>query len=755
MLFIKNYNGFFIFFKIVSNILVLILPIHLCYAEEPLVNFIEIKGVKRIEEGAVRARLTQKTNEPLSRDKIASDIKSIYQMGYFDNVRVEIDFFEGGLKLIYNVSEKPTIIKIAFNGNEEFDDDKLKEHTTIVTGSIADITLIQDNVLSLKKFYEDEGYYLAEIFPIVHYVSESEVNITFEIREGDKIKIKTVKITGNQAISDKQIRKAMKIRRWWLFSFLTGSGYVKKDVLKDDVRRIMDLYYNHGYIDVVVSEPRIELSGDKKRLIVSLEVSEGDQYRISSVKTEGFHVFPGEQIEEMIALKKGELFNKKVLGETIKTLTEFYSEKGYALISITPQLVPNKKEKTVIVGLHFDEGSLYKIGRIEITGNTITRDKVIRRDVVLNEGDIFNSKKIKRSYQKLNNLNFFETVELLPRPQPEEDIVDIDIKVKEKRTGFINLGGGYSSIDKFVALIQLTQTNLFGRGQYVQINAELGGRGSLYEISFREPWFLDRPISFTLSIFRTEREFIDYSRKAIGGSFGFGKRFAEYWSAGISYKYEDVTVFNVAENASSRIREQEGDSTTSSITTSIRRDTRDNFLDPTRGSRNSLFVTFAGLGGTNAFLKGEIDSLWFYPIDPVTISLRGRLGYATGILDKGLPIFERFLVGGINTVRGLNLGEAGPRDEAGSLIGGTKELIFNTELIFPIYKEVRLKGVLFFDAGNAYDKDVPLGPLRYTTGAGVRWLSPFGPIRIEYGFNLDRREGEESGKVEFAFGSAF
>lgn len=305
-------------------------------------------------------------------------------------------------------------------------------------------------------------------------------------------------------------------------------------------------------------------------------------------------------------------------------------------------------------------------------------------------------------------------------------------------------------------MVELTQGNLFGKGQFIKLRAELGGRTTFYDITFRDPWFMDKPISFSTSIYNITREYIEYEKKATGFGISFGKRFSEYWSSDIAYNFEHAKIFNVEEDASKIITEQEGTNTTSSITPSLVRDSRDNYLDPSRGSRNSLYVTYAGLGGTNNFVKGEIDSAWYFPIGRTTAMLRGRFGYAAGFGNKELPLYERFYVGGIYTVRGLGFGEAGPRDkETGDPIGGTEELIFNAEYIFPIISDIRLKGVVFFDAGNAYESFKKLGELRYTTGLGVRWISPVGPIRIEWGYNIDRKPDEKSGRFEFAFGTFF
>lgn len=724
--------------------------------ESPMVNTIEIQGLKRIEEGAVKSRISQKIGEPLSQDRTNKDIKSIFKMGYFDDVKVEIEAFEGGIKLIYVVKEKPTVIKIDFQGNKEVDDSELKEAITITTGSIADTVLIQDNALKISRFYEEKGYWLSNIVPVIKKISEDEVSLTYQIDEGRKVKIKRIIIEDNEKISSRKIKKAMKTKKRGLFSFITSSGYYKKDQMESDIGKIKHLYFDNGFIEVIIAEPEITVDIEKKGMTITIKIMEGDQYRVSSIDLTGNKVFDNETIMKKIRLSPDRIFKKSTLEKDILSISTLYSENGYALIFVTPDLIPDDKNKTVQVKLNIDEGDKYRIGRIEISGNTKTRDKVIRREIRLDEGETFDSSKLRRSYERINNLNFFETVEMVPKPNYEKKVLDIEVKIKERPTGSLSIGGGYSSIDKLLATIDLTQGNLFGKGQYARLKLELGGRSSLYEISFREPWLFDRPISFSTGIYSTDREYIEYDKKALGFYVGFGKDLSEYWKVDSSYKFEEATIHNIDESASVIIKDQEGTQTTSSISPSIIRDTRDNYLDPTSGSINALYLTFAGLGGSNAFIKALIDSAWFFPLGKATFMVRGRFGYARGIFDKELPLYERYYVGGIRTIRGLDWGEAGPRDEeTGDEIGGTEELIFNAEYIFPLFPEARLKGLVFFDAGNSYDKFNNFGALRYTTGAGIRWISPLGPIRIEWGYNLDKKPGESSSKVEFTFGSFF
>jgi len=725
--------------------------------QSPLVINIEIKGVKRIETAAIKRSLSQKINMPLSIEKISKDIKKIFKMGYFEDIKVEVEPYEGGVKLIYIVKEKPTIIKINFSGNKKIKDEKLKEKLTITSGSIADITLIQRNVSILKAFYESKGYWLVKILPIVKKISEEEAIVTFMINEGPKVKIKKIIIEGNKAISDKKIKKVMKTKKWWFLSFITKSGYYESSEIKMDIERIKDLYYDNGFLNIVVYKPQVKLIDNKEKMIIKIKISEGPRYTIDKISVKGFAPSEREHIMKLITIKEKDIFSRKKLQQIIKNISDYYSEKGYAIASVEPDIIPKKKVHKVKIIIKINKGDIFKIGRIEIIGNIKTKDKVIRREMRLDEGDIFNSKLLKRSYERINNLNFFETVELIPKPNPKSKTINIDIKVKEKPTGFLSIGGGYSTLDKLIGMVDFTQANLFGSGRYIKLRGEFGGRTTFYEFSYRDPWFVDKPISFTFTAYKTEKDYIAYSKKATGGSIGFGKRFKEYYSVALKYRFERAEVFDVSEDASAIIKEQIGTTLTSSITPSIVRDSRDNFLDPSKGSRNSFYITFAGLGGNNRFIKGLIDSAWFFPVSKKTVfSFRTRVGYATGLFGKKLPLYERFYVGGLYTVRGLDFGEAGPKDENGEVIGGKKELIFNLEYKFPLIEEIKLKGIIFFDAGKAYNDSEQFGSnLRYTAGGGIRWISPVGPIRIEYGYNLDRKEDESKGKIEFSFGSFF
>ncbi|MEJ2182142.1 MAG: outer membrane protein assembly factor BamA [Nitrospirota bacterium] len=718
----------------------------------PVVKDIEVRGLRRIEADAVRSHISQKVGAPLSTEAVSRDIKDIYAMGYFDDVRVEVEAFEGGVRLVYVVKEKPSIRRVTIFGNKEIEKSKLSERLTVTPGSLADVVLIQQNADALRAVYEEQGYPLTVVVPVLKRVQEGADTLTFYIIEGPRVKIDDISIEGNKEISGFTLKRAMKTSEYcWLYSWITKGGRYEKTRLHNDLGRIEDVYHNKGFVEAAVSEPKLRLSEDKRQMDITIPVAEGQQFRVSSISFQGNTVFTDAELREKVVSEPGKVVSKKTLSQDVAALTELYGTRGYALAAVFPDLAVHEKERTADVIFRISEGDQYRVGRIEIRGNVKTMDKVIRREIRLKEGEIFNGEKLKRSLQRLKNLNFFEEVKLNPRPHAKTKTLDLEVNVKERATGFLNMGAGYSSVDRLIGTVDFTQANLGGRGQYIKIKAELGSRSDFYEVSFREPWLFDRPVSLDASLYNSNREFTDFDKEATGFSLGLGRSFWEYWHAGALYRIEEATISHIDEDASSLIREQEGTRLTSSISPSILRDTRDNYIDPHEGTRFGVSTDFAGLGGENKFFKVNLEGNVVLPVTRRSaLSLKARYGYGTGIFGEKLPLFERYRVGGIYTVRGVR--DVGPRDDRGDYIGGLQRLIFNVDYVFPLLSSFGLKGGVFFDAGTAYDSKIDF---RYSTGAGIRWISPIGPLRLEYAVNLDRRAGEDSAKWEFAIGTFF
>jgi outer membrane protein insertion porin family len=723
------------------------------WAEEaPGVKVIEVKGLRRIEEGAVRGRIAQRLGAPLSTETVSGDIKALYGMGYFEDVRVEVEPFEGGVRLVYILKEKPSVRRVEIYGNEDVGDSKLTDKLTISPGSIADTVLIKSNADIILSTYEEEGHPFAVVVPVLRETSPGSVLVTYYIKEGRKVKIKDVVIRGNREVSSRRIKKAMDTSEWGIFSWATSGGYYEKDTVASDLEKIKELYHDLGYIKADVSGPFLELSEDRKRMSIAVEVDEGRRYDVSAVEFEGNTVFTGEELRKRVGSSPGRRLSRKTLRGDVGTLTGMYTERGYALASIYPDVEPDDEAREARVIFRVTEDEIYRVGRIEVSGNLKTRDRVIRRELRLDEGDVFNSKRLSRSYQRLVNLNFFEEIKMNPVPRAEEKKLDVDIDVAERSTGFLNIGGGYSSTDKIIGMADMTLGNLGGRGQYLKVKAEFSSRTTTYELAFKEPWLFDKPVSLNASMFRTEREFSSYSKKAIGFTLGIGRSFREFWRASVFYRLEEATIFELAEDATSIIREQEGTRLTSSISPSLTRDSRDNFLNPHRGSRNSVFLTYAGLGGDNKFIKAQVDSSWHIPVSKrTTFSARARYGSAAGVEGEELPLYERFLAGSASTLRGHR--KVGPRDAEGNYIGGEQRLLFNFDYTFPLLGDIHLNGNIFYDIGAAFDNSIR--NFRESAGGGLRWISPIGPIRLEWAYLLDREADEPSSRWEFSLGTFF
>jgi outer membrane protein insertion porin family len=406
------------------------------------------------------------------------------------------------------------------------------------------------------------------------------------------------------------------------------------------------------------------------------------------------------------------------------------------------------------------KGELVDFGRIEISGNAKTRDKVIRRQLKVVEGALYSKANLERSVGNLRRLDYFEEVEMDTRKGEAADRMDVDVKLKEKATRFISAGAGYSTADEFFLQGQVAERNLFGRGQSLQFQAQLGSTSNRYTLKFTEPWLFDIPLSATIESYNWSRDYDEFTKDSFGGKLSLGYPVWDYTRLYLSYTYDDAEVKNVTEGAATEIKDQEGTLVTSAISSTLRRDSRDHTFLTTRGSDNSLMVDYAGgvLGGDAGFIKTVLNSSWYFPLFWKCVGfLHGKTGYI-GETDGEVPIYERFYLGGINSIRSFGSGDVSPRDpETGDRIGGNKMVLFNAEFLFPLVEQQGIRGVLLFDAGNAYDDgdNIDLGDLKYAVGGGIRWFSPMGPLRLEWGYNPDPDEGESRSKWQFSMGVFF
>ncbi len=741
-------------------------------AEGERIAEVRIAGNRRIETDAIRNTVALKAGDLLYADKVDTDVRTIFKLGHFQDVKAETTPVDkGGVTLTYLVVEKPVIRDIKIEGNKELTTDKIKEVLEVKINTVFTAKDLAKSIRKIKKLYADEGYYLAEVDESSEKRGESELRVTLRINEGKKVLIEEIRFEGNSAFPRRKLKGTMETTENWWLAWLTGAGVYKEEVLKNDLILLADLYFNNGYINVKVAEPKVEFLPDRKGLQVLISISEGDQYKTGLLGFKGDLLDKDDDLSKKLKLKSGETFSRTTLRNDVFTLTDHYADQGYAFANVNPVTRLNPEQKTIDITFDMEKGEKVHFDRITISGNPKTRDKVLRRELKMAEGDLYSSTNLKRSKQSLMNLGFFEEVTISTERGSTDNKLNLKVDVKEKATGTFSIGAGYSSLDGFIGQGSVQQANFLGLGLKANVSASIGGKSSTYSVGLTDPYFMDTRWTLGGDLYRSEREYLDYTRKAIGGDIKAGYPLSDSMSTFWVYKYEEKEIFNVSQALILSGQFFETSSTTSSISASLTRNTTDYRMDPSTGMVNSLSAEFAGLGGTNRFVRYIAETTHFTPLVwNAVFTLKGVLGYIQE-LGKEIPIDEKFYLGGINTLRGYASRTVSPykivtttpnvnglASTVRAYTGGDTEAVFSAEITMPLIKEAGLKGVLFYDAGNSYTGASQLfSTLQTSYGLGIRWFSPIGPLRLEYGIPINPRPGidDKGGKLEFSIGSFF
>ena len=771
----------------ILTVSLIVTPVGHLYAQEfaqPddfIVSSIDIRGNKRIEPDTILSKMGVKVGEVFSTKLIPKEIRTIYGMGYFEDVQLGMEPTTEGVRLVVVVKENSFVTDIYYDGHENIKVDKLQEEVTVRTNTFLDQNQVEESVKALRILYRAEGYYDAAVIPVIQSIDEEKSTLTFYVKEGPRARIKQVDFVGNYTTEDEELRNGIATRKYsFLTSWLSGTGRYKKDEVPNDIERLKELYANKGYLNAKVGFPDVMLSDDKEWFHITFPISEGKQYQVGEVEFTGNEEFTDSELKATLEVESGQVFQRKLMREEVERITNLYGSRGYVFADAKPLVVPDDTLHKADVTFSITEGDLASIRRINIAGNDKTRDKVIRREVRVNEGEVIETGAIKRSFQRLQNLNFFETVELVPEPLDDGE-VDLNIRVKEKATGSFSVGGGFSSLDRLTAIFDIVEGNLFGKGQLLRLNAQLGQRRNYANISFREPYFLDTELSTQVDLFHQAFDVFTYEEARTGGGLSVTKPFGEYLYGGLNVAFERIKISDLLTCSDAFdiectpeeelsflppfITEQEGTQTTTSIGGNISRDTRDYHLDPSHGSRQTASVELAShfFGGNNDFVKllgttVHYTPIWFNHV----FSVRGVVGVGEPYgPDDDLPLTERLFVGSINgfpQVRGFGYGKAGPivpgTDE---VVGADRALGFTFEYILPVVKEAQINAALFTDFGRGFGEGESIDPLdlRQSAGLELRWISPFGPLRVAYGFKIDKRSNETPGLLEFSIGSLF
>jgi outer membrane protein insertion porin family len=725
-------------------------------SQQPIIiREIAVEGTKRVQEAVVLGRVKSAVGSPFNPSLLSEDIRSIFSLGFFDDVQMRVEDFEGGVKVTFVVSERPFVRDVDFIGNKAVKTPDLQEKIDLKLGSVYNPVDVQRAVEKLKDFYEDEGYFEVQITPDVEKFPDGDVRVVFSIVEGRQIKIDQIVFKGNKGLTTKELKEvlATQERQYYILR-----GKVQRQRLDEDVERIIQLYNDHGYIEARVESTDVAVDREKARVTVTFTVVEGPQFKVGTLKLAGITLLPEQEVRRQLKLKTGDVFSRSKLRESLKGVENLYSTIGRASVDVVPKTEQVPGTNTLNIAIDISEGPEVFVERINISGNVRSQDKILRREIPLHEGDLYTLQKKERARQKLVNLGYFEKVEINTQPGSDKTKIIINVEVTERPTGIFSLGGGFSSVDSFVGTIDLAQRNFLGRGWEVSVRLRGGARTQQGVISFTDPWLFDRPLSGGFDIFDNVRQFSEYQYASVGTNLRLGHPFFDYWRWNLSYRASQDRITHLSDIAalSPALVEERGTHVTSAVSGVVGRDSRDNVIAPTRGGQGSLSAQFAGLGGTEQYVKTGAFITQFVPIwfDHV---VSGRLegDYGFGWADKPLPLFERFYLGGPNTIRSFKFMSISPKDDNGVRVGGTSEVLANAEYIIPLPLGFRIAG--FYDVGNVYGSGTKfdLTNLKQGIGGGIRWQSPFGPIRVDYGINPDRKSGETFGAFQFSVGSPY
>ena len=724
-----------------------------------IIATISPSGNQRIDSGAISRKIKTKAGDFYNPATLRDDLKAIFKMGYFENVRIEVEESESGKIVTFAVTEKPIISRIEYTGYDALSETDVSEAANIGANTILNSSKINNGTAAIKALYKSKGYYNTTVTPEITYPDEEHAEVRYTIVEGDKIYIKEISFIGNKTFDSDDLEDIIESgTKNWL-SWLTEAGLMKQQLLAQDVARLGSFYNNQGFLEVKIGNPKVVQEDDW--LYITFTIDEGPRYRVGTVTFKGDLIADQQTLRKLVTIQNQEYINRQILREDVLKITDYYSENGFAFADVRPRTKRSATGSRVDVLIEITKGDLVYIQRIAIKGNSRTRDNVIRRELQIAEGGVFDSKALRISTQRLQRLEFFEEVNIIPEPALDPSKMNVTVNVKEKSTGQFSIGAGYSSVDSLMLMGEISENNFLGRGDRLSLAANISGVSNRFNLSYTNPHFRDSALSVGADLFNWFREYDDYDKDSKGGAVRFGYPIFEKWRGYGSYSYTDTLLTNVSPFASQIIIDSMDINITSAVKFGMVRDTRNRMTGPSTGSENSITVKYAGgvFAGDAEFTKLEAFSSWYFPMPWTTVfHFKAAVGQVWENETGKLPVYERFYLGGINTIRGFEYGKASPIDPlTGDRIGGDKMWYTNIEYVFPLLTEAGVRGVFFFDAGkvSADDEDWNLDSYNKAAGIEVRWLSPMGPLRLVWGYNLDPEPDEDTTVWDFSIGGSF
>ncbi len=731
------------------------------------INSVEVRGTRVLDPEVVLMRINAKKGDPIDPAMIDREVKRIWDLGYFSDVSASIEQRPDGPCLVYSVTEKPRIEAITVEGAKEIDEDDIRAAMSTKPGSILNEKLLAQDLQKIEELYRKDGYYLAKVEYRIDQRKDGEAAaLVLNISEGNKLYVKEVRLEGVQQLDVDDVEDEMAIKTRGILSWFTGTGILKEDLLERDAAAITAYYMNHGFMDVHVSEAKVTYEEDG--IIVGYTITEGQRYRLGGVKFVGDLIDTDEKLASVTKLddmaQKKEFFSLKVMQDDTASLTDYYADYGYAFANVMPKPEKNPEDEgSVNITYSIDKRQKVYIHRVVLEGNNRTRDNVVLREMRLVDGDLFSGSKLRRSMERLNKLGYFEVAEAELVPTSNEEEVDLKVTLKEKPTGALIGGIGYSTYSNFGVSGTIMEQNLWGKGYSLALQAQLSGRRNAYTLSFTNPRVYDTDLAAGFDIYNWRDDFYDYDKKTTGGTVRMGYPIGEYTSVGLGYKLEFYELYDFDDNASHYIRDYAGNRVTSSVLGRIGRDTTDR-QRPTTGNIDRIDVEYAGglLGGDDKFIIVNLEHQTYYQLEENHIlHLRAK---ASGLFKNGddeVPVFERFWMGGMGSVRGYKSKDIVPQDPlTGDHLGGDRMAFANFEYIWTAFPELGINLVPFFDIGALIDTNQDEGwndAVKKSVGLELRWRSPMGDLRFSYGYPLDKSwDGDKlGGRFEFSMGQFF
>ncbi|MEO7560334.1 MAG: outer membrane protein assembly factor BamA [Nitrosospira sp.] len=742
------------------------------WALEPfVVKDIRVEGIQRTEAGTVFSYLPIKVGDTLDDEKAAAAIKALYATGFFKDVRLESD---SGILLVV-VEERPAIAQITIVGAKEFEKDKLKEglkQAGLAESRIFDRSMLEKAEQELKQQYLSRGKYAVKITTTTTPLDRNRIGINFDVDEGKTAKIRKINIVGNKNFKEKELLDAIVLRTPGLLTWFTKEDQYSKQKLAADLESLRSFYLNRGYLEFSIESTQVSITSDMQDIYITINIVEGDQYTVSEINLAGEMLLPEDELRGLIKLAPGDVFAREKLTESVKLLTDRLGDDGYAFANInaSPQL--DKEKHQVAFTFFIDPGRRVYVRRINITGNNRTRDEVIRREMRQFEGGWYSTSKINRSKLRVDRLNYFLAVNVeTPAVPNATDQIDVNVEVKEKATGAVMFGAGYSNMEGLILSGSVAQDNIFGTGKLVNLMVNTGSVNKTYSLSYTDPYFTRNGVTGGFDIYkrvlntRSLSSVSTFNTDTTGAGVRFGIPLNENDSIMTGLGLENTKI-DLGPNSPQRnidFVNQFGSSTINiPLTLSWRRDGRDSAIWTTSGTTQRVFAETGLPGGDLTYYKLDYHLRWYYPLtNTFTLMLNGELGYGDGYNGKDLPFFKNFFAGGNTSVRGYNISSLGPRDANNRTLGGNKRAVGSIEILFPMPgmrndRSVRLSA--FLDGGTVFGPGgtrPELEGMRYSTGIAVTWISPMGPLKVSIAQPINNNPGDNLQRFQFQFGQQF